>query len=652
MRLPGSALSGHLLSALAAAVLVACGGGDEIAAPAVPTGGPLAAQALARAAGPLARPLATTTAPTPTVLPPTTLDLATPDRVTMGSIVVGDMRYTDVVVTWGQVLAGGVDTPRTSYNAYDPATYQITLPELLVAGTTYTNVVLSATGLVSVGGGAPIGPLIPNDPLFGEQWHLQNTGQAGFNGVPGLAGEDLRVTMAWNHVTGAGIRIAVVDDGLDVNHEDFRVIAGKSWDFRIDAYGDPSSTTGSHGTSCGALAAARGQNGIGVTGVAFNASMVGYNLLAASMDQFGAGAVVKDLADNHIYTNSYGAPDGTGMVYPASQAWRDAIDTGITSGRGGKGVVYTWAAGNGAAADRSDHDGQANYQGVLAIGALNDQGKRSSYSEPGSNLLVMGYGGEFCDTHAVTSADIMGDAGYNNGTGSKTADAYNDYAGIPNYTRCINGTSAATPEVAGITALMLEMNPALGWRDVRAILAQTARKNDPTNPGWVTNGAGLGVNHEYGFGAADASAAVATARSWVKLPPQKTAVAAQASPAQIGSIAVPLASTVVLGGSGISKLEFVDVTVDATTADFGTLDITLTSPSGTVSTLSTVHQCKDTSDSSNPTTVPCGNSLLGGFRFGVVRLMGEPADGTWTLRIGDQASASTLTAWSIKAYGY
>ncbi|MRD48908.1 S8 family serine peptidase [Caenimonas koreensis DSM 17982] len=636
---------------LAAAVLAACGGGDESSSPtasASPSASPHAAVPLARSAGPLASPAATT----PTVLPPTTFSLTTPDRVTVGSIVLNGMRYNDVVVTWGQLLAGGLDAPRTSYNSFDPGTFRATLPKVQVGDTTYTNIVISVTGLVSVGSAAPVGPMIPNDPLFGDQWHLLNTGQAGPNGTPGLAGEDLRTTMAWNYVTGTGIRIAVVDDGLDITHEDFKVVPGKSWDYRVDAYGDPSSATGSHGTSCGALAAAQGQNGIGVTGVAFNASVVGYNLLAANIDQFGAGAVVKDLADNHIYTNSYGAPDGTGQAFASGQAWRDAIDTGTTSGRGGKGVIYTWAAGNGAPSDRSDHDGQANYQGVFAIGSLNDQGKRSSYSEPGSNILVMGYGGESCDTHTMTSADIMGAAGYNNGATSQNAEPYTDYQGQPNYTRCINGTSSATPEVAGITALLLEMNPALGWRDVRAILARTARKNDPTSPGWVTNGGGLGVNHEYGFGAADATAAVAAAGTWVNLPAQKTATAAQAAPALIGSTATPLVSTVALGGSGISKLEFVDVTVDANLPDFGTADITLTSPSGTVSTLTTPHQCRDLSDSSNPKTVACGNSLQGGFRFGVVRLMDEPADGTWTLRVGDQASGSTLTAWSIKAYGH
>lgn len=645
---------------LALAALTACGGGGDPAASrsvepgetAIESPGPRAlsvAGAVPVAAAPRAD-----AAPVPTAFSPTVYDPAAPDRVTIGTIVVGDTRYNDVVITWGQLLAAGTDPPITSWNSYDPASGRVTLPKVRLGDSTYTNVVVTLAGLVSVGGTAALAPVIPDDPLFGDQWHLNNTGQAGPSGQAGLAGEDLRVTMAWNHVTGAGVRIAVVDDGLDITHEDFDVVAGKSWDYRTNAYGDPSGSESSHGTSCGALAAAKGFNGIGVVGVAFNARVVGYNLLQASVDQYGADAVVKDLADNHIYTNSYGAPDGTGGNHPSTQAWRDAIDRGTTNGRGGKGAIYTWAAGNGAPTDRSDHDGQANYQGVFAIGSLNDQGKRSSYSEPGSNILVMGYGGEQCEQHTMTSADVMGDGGYNNGsTAKKPGETYTDYTGKPNYTRCINGTSSATPEVAGVAALMIEANPNLGWRDVRAILARTARQNDPTDTDWVTNGGGLKVNHQYGFGAADAAAAVTAARAWSNLPAQKSSTASRGATGAVGTDAAPLVSTIELAATGISKLEFVDVVVDADTAEVGDLTITLTSPAGTSSTLTTPRQCVDTSDENNPRPTTCGKTLAGGFRFGIVRLMDEPADGAWKLSVADQkGTASTLTDWSIKVYGH
>ena len=580
----------------------------------------------------------------------TTWDPAKPTQLTIGSIVLGDTRYNDLDISFGSVVSVGNGVPTRTYDSFDASTGRYTVSSISVLGNIYTDVVVTLSGLVrGPSSFAPIADIVPNDPLFADQWHLKNTGQHGRDNIPGKVGEDLNVLRAWNYATGTGIQIAVVDDGLDINHEDLHVVPGKSWDYRVNAYGDPSSTTGSHGTSCAGLAAARGNNGMGVTGVAFNARVVGYNLLSATTGSFGADSVTKDLTFNHIYSNSYGATDGNGLVAPSDEVWRSAIDTGINTGRGGKGVVYTWAAGNGAGGnDRSDYDGQANYQGVLAIGSLNDQGQKSSYSESGSNLLVMAFGGEFCSTHTTTTVDITGTPGYNDGTTKP-----DDYAGQPNYTRCMNGTSAATPEASGTVALLLETNPALTWRDVRAILARTARKNDAANPDWVTNGGGYKVNHNYGYGAIDATSAVKAAQTWSNLSAQKTTIATApiATPLTIPDDAPGITSTITLNGSGISKLEFVDVNITSNHAEFGDLEIILTSPAGTHSTLAVTHNCVVPNTS---TVVPCTDALKDSVRFGVARLMGEAADGNWTLSVRDAKAGHTgsLSAWGIKVYGY
>lgn len=569
-----------------------------------------------------------------------------PTEVRIGSLVVGDNKYDNVVITVGGVLGFSPTGPNRTYDSFNPANGQVTIATLTVGSQSFYDVVVTVGGLVSVGGGGALPALVPNDPLFSRQWHLKNTGQSGAGGPAALAGEDLNIGKAWQLATGTGVQIAVIDDGLDIFHEDLRVVAGKSWDYRTNAYGDPSSSTSSHGTSCGGLAAAIGDNNLGVTGVAFNARLVGYNLLAATTGAFGADAVTKDLASNHIYTNSYGAADSNGLLAPADDLWRDAIRTGISTGRGGKGAIYTWAAGNGAPEDRSDYDGQANFQGVLAIGALNDQGQRSSYSEPGSNLLVTAYGGEFCSTQTTTTTDVSGAGGYNDGNKPQ------DITGSPNYTRCMNGTSAATPQAAGVAALLLETNPALTWRDVRAIFARTARKTDPANAGWVTNGGGLHVNHEYGYGAIDALAAVRAAPGWALLPAQKTATqaATMGGPLAIADNGAAATSSLTLQGSGIGKLEFVDLAITSNHTNVGDLEITLTSPGGTRSTVSVVHECKDTAANA----VTCGAALAGGFTFGIARLMGEAADGNWTLSVRDGKTGETgsVSAWSIKAYGY
>jgi len=497
----------------------------------------------------------------------------------------------------------------------------------------------------------------PNDPLFAQQWHLKNTGQMGQDNVAALAGEDLHVQTAWGAVTGTGVRIAVIDDGLDIGHEDLspNVVANKSWDYTQPnggAYGDPSSSTSSHGTSCGGLAAAKGNNGVGVTGVAFNASLVGLNLLAAGNTNTAAGShsVTFDLATNDAYSNSYGAADDRGTYSDSDSAWQAAIDTGTSTGRSGRGAVYVWAAGNGGSTvDRSDYDGAANFRGVFAVGALNNQGKKASYSEEGANILVTAYAGETCDTQQVLSTDVTGAPGYNNGS------AMNDLAGQANYTRCFNGTSAATPEVTGTVALILNANPNLTWRDVRYILATTARRNDATDADWVKNrgGAGIFVNHKYGFGVVDAAAAVARASAcYAPLPAMKSPTAASATTVEAipDNTGVALTRTLTMTGSQVTKIEFVDVTVNSDHTQVGDLAVTLTSPSGTVRTLAVQHNCRDMSG----TTVPCGAWNGGSWRFGVSQLLDEPADGTWTLSVRDNGTAGTgsLSGFGITVHGH
>lgn len=577
------------------------------------------------------------------------IDMAT-GRITIGSLVIGATEYRNIVLVPGSLVSFSTAPATATDDVLDLATGQLTIRSLTVGGVTYTNVVITVASVISIGSSVPVGPVstdpvVPNDPLFPDQWHLKNTGQAGKD-APGVAGEDLNVSVAWNTATGNGIQIAIIDDGLDVQHEDLAVVAGKSWDYRVNAYGDPSSNASSHGTSCGGLAAAIGNNGIGVTGVAFKAKLVGYNLLSATTGDYGADSVIKDLAANHIYSNSYGGTDGLGALQPSDEAWRQAIETGLSTGRGGKGAIYTWAAGNGAPTDRTDYDGQGNYHGVFAVGSMNDKGQKSSYSEPGSNLLVSAFGGEFCATHTTTTVDVSGAAGYNDGTTKPE-----DYAGQPNYTKCMNGTSAATPEISGVVALVLETNPALTWRDVRLLLAKTARKNDPTDSDWVTNGASMPVNHKYGYGAADATAAVNAAKTWTNIAAQKTATGSVAPALALPDAGTAVTSEISLSNSGISKLEFVELNITSDHADVGDLQITLTSPSLTVSTLAVPHDCKATAEGD---TVKCGSTLSGGFRFGVARLMGEVADGKWTLTVQDTRANSTgsLVSWNIKAMGY
>lgn len=474
------------------------------------------------------------------------------------------------------------------------------------------------------------------DPLFSHQWHLLNTGQQG-----GTNGEDAAVTAAWTAgFDGTGVRIAIVDDGLEIGHEDLFLNCppGESHNY-LNGTTDP--TGGAHGTSCGGVAAAVGGNDVGLRGAAPEAFLVGYNLLQSLTSSNEANAMTRDMADNWISSNSWGAPDGLGVPQPSRSTWRSAVTSGLQNGRDGLGLIYLWAAGNGGLAggdpgDNSNYDGQANYYGVIAVGAVGDDGVKASYSEDGANLLVcapsMGRA-----NHGISTVDRTAGDGYNAGGPPDFVD--------PDYTNTFNGTSSATPLAAGVVALMLDANPALTWRDVRLVLARSARKNHPGDAGWLTNGAGLLFNHKYGFGVVDAQAAVNLAQTWTNVGPLLTHL----TPTQTVNMAIPdadpvtgVSSDITIAGSGINAIEHVEIIFDADNHTYvGDLLVFLESPSGSFSVLSVPHNI-------TPPNVPYNNWV-----FGSNVHLDEPADGTWTLTVRDVllGDTGTFRSWRLRIRG-
>ncbi len=469
-----------------------------------------------------------------------------------------------------------------------------------------------------------------SDPLYFKQWHLKNTIQAG---------EDINIEPIWSRCTddsckGEGVRIAVVDNGLEITHEDLatNIVADKSYNY-INFSTTPSA--GDHGTSVAGIIAAR-DNSVGIRGVASRAELVGYDLLSASTNINEVDAMVRDAVQNHVSNNSWGPVDDTATLEASSAIWRTAINTGHAIGRNGLGTVYVWAAGNGQeSGENSNYDGYANYRGVIATGAVTYLGQRTYYSEQGANLLISAPGGEGCA--GVVTSDLTGSAGYNS-----VLTPWDDLD--KNYTICFAGTSASAPVVSGVVALMLQANPNLGWRDVHAILARSARHNDPTNSDWQTNGAGLTINHNYGFGVVDAKAAVLLAEIWVNLEAEKT------YPTNIEIVNQTIGdnndssvtSTLNVTSSGIRNIEFIEIHFSATDhTNSGDLEVTLVNQStGTSSRLANTHTCSN--------CVPYNN-----WRFGSTRHLGEVADGNWQLIVEDKASNNTGTfqSWQLTFYG-
>jgi subtilisin-like proprotein convertase family protein len=213
-----------------------------------------------------------------------------------------------------------------------------------------------------------------------------------------------------------------------------------------------------------------------------------------------------------------------------------------------------------------------------------------------------------------------------------------------------SGTSFSTPVVSGVIALMLEVNPDLGWRDVQGILALTARQTDPDDESWVTNGAGLHHSNKYGFGIVNANSAVTMAETWVNYSPEIALTVGSGlinlqipdDPDQTIESTLPIDQ----GNAGFT-VESVVVFIGYRHVKRGNLKVMLTSPSGTISAL---HPSKRDED----TTLPEGTK----WELMTVSNWGESPVGDWTLSITDErldaANLSTinyLLGWDIFIYG-
>ena len=328
---------------------------------------------------------------------------------------------------------------------------------------------------------------VPNDPLFPQQDHLLNTGQNG-----GLAGADIKATQAWDLTQGnPQIIVAVLDSGIDIDHEDLtgRIVAPRD---TVDDDNDPRPAPGEdHGTACAGLALASISNNLGGSGVAPNCRIMPIRVITNFTTVADIDEAFMWAANNgaDVLSNSWGPPDNVPPTDPSQllpTSTKDAIDFAATQGRGGKGCVILFASGNGG--ENMDTDGFASYPSVIAVGSTNNRDVRADYSDFGASLDVVAPGGEF--TGLVTT-DRTGAAGYVPG----------DYTPVNGNSRFI-GTSAATPVAAGVAGLILSRDASLTRTQVQQIMQNTADK-----VGGVIYDV-TGHNDNYGSGRVNAFAAL------------------------------------------------------------------------------------------------------------------------------------------------
>ncbi len=454
---------------------------------------------------------------------------------------------------------------------------------------------------------------IPNDLKFSEQWHLLNTGQNS-----GTAGIDIRVSNVWNTYQGSNIVIGIVDDGLLATHEDLsnnvNTALGKDW---VDGDNDPSPKPAhedTHGTPCAGVSAARGNNGVGVSGSAPRATLVGLRLISnerSVTDADEAGAFAHSNALIHIKSNSWGPDDnGETMEGPGTLA-AAALKTGAESG-----TLFFWAGGNGYdAGDDANYDGYANSIYTIAIAAVSDEGFSADYGEPGACLVV----------------SAPSDSDGRQGITTTSSDG--------NYENDFGGTSSATPLAAGVGALMLEANPNLGWRDVQEILMKTAWQSDVnTYAEWQTNSAGLHFDHFYGAGLIDAEAAVDLSEIWTNLGAHTNIAQSLTSLDQAIPDDDPNGVANVFSVSENFRVEHVTLTTEITHTYRSDVEIWLTSPNGMESLLAWRYD--DPAMNLNWT-------------FSTVRNWGENSAGNWIVQILDNGpgDTGTLNALTLTLYG-
>ena len=535
------------------------------------------------------------------------------------------------------------------------------------------------------------------DPLFEQQWALNNTGQMSFAANSGVVGQDMNIHQTLDDgPTGAGVQVAVVDSGLEICHPDLaaNVEPGLSYNFNAPIWlgaqtGDPfaASVLGDHGTAVAGLIAAAANNGVGGRGVAPGSRLRGFNFLAAPnqalayFDALGMSSASPQSDDVHVFNMSWG-PIGT--AEDASADERELFWSGVTDLRDGRGAIYVKAAGNEfndctkldddrqPVAPRLDLsaelgctaanlDGVNNLPYVITVGGFSAAGKRSSYSSAGAALWVVAPAGEYGADHpAMITTDQMGnDRGYDLYGSGLAANAEANPLG--DYTSRFSGTSAAAPNASGAVALLLEAQPELTWRDVKHILAKTARRLPAGIPrvrvafggtpvvlqhDWITNAAGYRFHNWYGFGAIDVDAAVALATTHA---PDSLGVFTESAPVRLATgVTIPdhdgggLTQTQnVTGLSRTANVEAVQLRIEVTHANPQELGLELTSPAGTRSIINPVF---------NQALIGVDNPL--DWTILSNAFYGELPTGEWTLNVIDAADGNigTLDAWSLIFY--
>jgi subtilisin-like proprotein convertase family protein len=505
-----------------------------------------------------------------------------------------------------------------------------------------------------------------SDQFFDKQWYIRSLGTQvnPYSASQTIEGNDLDIMDIYHRYMGYNngdpLVVQVVDTGVDANHEDLvqNMDLGLSRNSETNTTGDPAET-GLHGTMCAGIIGARAFNGKGVRGIAPFVKIAGSNWLGYQSVSELEEVWTKNDPDAKIIlaSNSWGTESASPSTF-----YEDLMAYGANNLRKVDGIVkgklFLKAAGNGRG---NNHDSGLSYSSsnpyVITVAALKNDNTYASYSSSGSNIFVSGYSGNYYnDSATIATTNVTGrsalvsDLTYNsskdcyvrssdNQCSEPTWDEDNNF----NYTYAMNGTSAATPLVAGSLALVLEACPELTWRDVKYLIAKNAIQIDSANSSWQTNGAKLHHSVDYGFGLINPKGMIEECRGGYISLPNSTTFIESFDPSDI---AIPDNDTTgisyIFTVSNNKTIEWLGVTVYSDHSYAGDLEIYLTSPSGTKTRLMLGANSGGS------------YSLLTGFRYGSVAFMGESSIGDWTLDIADifQDDNGSLQKIDFEVFGH
>ena len=455
----------------------------------------------------------------------------------------------------------------------------------------------------------------PNDTEYSKQWDLFES-TAGMN-VPG----------AWDTTTGSGVTVAVIDTGY-VAHSDLAANIVGGYDFISDTAvsvdgngrdsnpadpgdwynanecgaGIPASTSSWHGTHVAGTIAAATNNGKGIAGIAHGAKISpvrvlgkcgGYDSDIIDAITWASGGSVSGVPANTNVAKVINMSLGGGGA--CSSATQSAINGAVN-----RGTSVVVAAGNEN--QNVSNASPANCNNVIAVAATNRAGSRASYSNYGSLVDIAAPGGE---TRTSTANGIL--STLNSGTKTPSSENYDFY----------QGTSMATPHVAGLAALMKSANSALTPAQIESAMKANAR----ALPGTCSGGCGAGL--------ADAAKTVQAVKGGTSTGTTFSSTTAVAIPDDGAAIESPISVT---GRSGNAP-SALQVGVDITHTYRGDLVIDLVAPDG--STYRLKSAASDSADNVKTTYT--------------VNASGEAANGTWKLRVQDTAAqdTGTLNGWKL-----